>query len=91
MPSIPYTTSLLGVQALLDEYPKNMFSGAKHGFRNEDMLYQSTGNKVLPIIHRAYGEEGEVEFHSVHLKLHTGVTTQNPTCAKELQCFLLYA
>ena len=38
---------------------------------NEDMLYQTIGNNVVPIMHSRYGVAGEVELHSVPLKLHT--------------------
>ena len=69
-------------QAPFNEYPKNTFSGANHGSRNEDMLYQTRGNNVVPITHSKYGVAGEVEFHSIHLMLHTGVTLQNPECKK---------
>ena len=72
-------------QSALNEYPKNTFSGANHGSRNEDMLYQTIGNNVVPIMHSRYGVAGEVELHSVPLKLHAWVTLQNPECKKELQ------
>lgn len=68
-----------------NDYPKNIFSGAYQGSRNEDMLYQTIGNTVVTVMLSKYGVTGEVEFYSVHLKVHARVTLQNPECAKELQ------